>query len=180
MKLMKILDCRGISSDEVEGYVIRQFCRGCRDDDLFLLLELPARSRGFSRLLWGVRVEEARKADRDKRFSSEGDSLKSAAKSRQKNDLQSQVMSLQKKVDDLSARSNEDGSVSVGVSGNTSVQKRDGTSDHAFCGFCFNCGIDGHISRSCHDDKNPVLVQEKLWSSKIRTKFSRGGNSRPN
>ncbi len=105
--------------------------------------------------------------------------LKSAAKSRQRNDLQSQVMSLQKKVDDLSARS-EDGSVSVGVSGNTSVQKRDGTSGRVFRGFCINCGNDGHISRSCRNDKNPVLVQEKLLRSKIRTKFSRGGDSRPN
>ncbi len=158
----KILGCRRICSDEVEGYLIRQFCRGCRDDDLLLRLDLPARSRGFSQLLRDVRVEEARKVDRDKWFSSEGDSLKSAAKSSQRNDLQSQVMSLQKRVDDLSASSKQASSVSVGVSGNTNVQKKDGTSGRVFRGFCFNCGIDGHISRSSRNNKNPVLVQEKL------------------
>ncbi len=38
VKLMKILDCRGISSDDMEGYLIRQFCRGCRDDDLLNII----------------------------------------------------------------------------------------------------------------------------------------------
>ncbi len=31
-----------------------------------------------------------------------------------------------------------------------------------FRGFCYKCGLDGHVMHQCTSEANPTLVQEKL------------------
>ncbi|KAK7912872.1 hypothetical protein WMY93_013083 [Mugilogobius chulae] len=165
----------GISANDVDKHLLKQFCRGCWDNGIISKLQLECRRDNppsFADLLLLVRTEEDRQQTKESLMKKHIGSSKHHATVRTQSacpcshdndsasikELKQQMQKLQQQMSALLAQTSQTSKTSNRgkAAGGSKVQ-----STRPRPGFCFKCGEDGHIVPNCSQPANPTLVQQK-------------------
>lgn len=179
----------GVAAADIDKHLLKQFCRGCWDNDIITKLQLEQKRDNppaFADLLLLLRTEEDRHLAKESLMKRHiGSSKQRAILNAQTysrshtnetspiNELRRQVEKLQQQMSALlaqtthtSAKTNQNKS----TSGKTqSIRPR--------AGFCFKCGEDHHIATTCTQPANPALVKQKKSSLQKRQEQWDGTNN---
>lgn len=180
----------GVPAADIDKHLLRQFCRGCWDNDIITKLQLEQRRENppaFAELLLLLRTEEDRQLAKESLMKKHiGSSKQRAALNAQTcscshNDETSPINELKKQVEKLQQQM----SVLLAQTGRTSAKttkqnkqtngKTQSTRPRA--GFCFKCGEDGHIATTCTQPANPALVKQKKAHLQQRQEQWDGNNN---
>lgn len=195
--LVTVVSRGGITANDHNVQLLKQFCRGCWNNNLITSLQLEQKKSqppSFSKLLLLLRTEEDKQAAKSSRMKQHlGISKTKAQSSAQgtydfdgdENDgpdtfqdsstkkMAKQIAALKAQLASLQApkKENKAKAVTKTVKAKKPQPKDNGDDDlPKYVGkankkprpwYCFNCGEDGHISSSCSDEPNPVLVDTK-------------------
>ncbi|KAJ0022317.1 hypothetical protein NQD34_009807 [Periophthalmus magnuspinnatus] len=166
----------GVSAQDVDKHLLKQFCRGCWDNAMITKLQLEQRKSKppvFSELLLMLRTEEDRQQAKETLMKKHLGSSKQQrvqlhtqgtcscghtdAESATIAELKQQMRKLQQQMSTLLSQQSKG---SVGKK----CQPQGGAKGQPLWpkpGFCFKCGEDGHIAPNCTNSANPTLVQQK-------------------
>lgn len=178
----------GVPMQEVDKHLLKQFCRGCWDNNMLADLQLEHKKQNppsFAELLLLLRTEEDRqeaKATRMKRHL--GGSVRqktvmhvqnvsdcSTSQTRpdtsilelkkQVADLKNQLTFLMKKMKSSKVDKPKITEAKKPDYAKTGSPSRSNTQSKPKPWYCFRCGEDGHIIANCEFDANPALVAAK-------------------
>lgn len=187
----------GLKQSSADRQLLKQFQRGCWDHSLILTLQLEAKAKtppDFAELLLLLRTEEDRRAAKLDRMQRHlGSSKHKAAIHKQSvvdmspysdsSVLQtyiSETEALRKQVADLQMQLRSSKSekkkkhefklteYSNTVTPKLEMQAQQVTAKPPKPWFCFRCGEDGHIARTCEGSINKVLVDRKYKELKAK------------
>lgn len=181
VKLTEIVERDGISIRALPENLIRQFVRGCSDEELITKLRLEDfvdDPPDFPTLVECIRKEEARRTERRLRLKrvSRTNSCASVVEKKPDNTVPSNTSAkqdgetekLKERIRELEKERVQAESLVQRVNIlEESVSRRDNK-------FCFRCGNDGHMAWDCSAPPNRALVEEKSKARRQR----RQGNPR--
>ena len=163
VKLGEVEKCNGANVDDINKLLLRQFLRGCSDDDLLLRLKLEEskdQPLPYSEFIALVRREEARRMERKFRLKAKAKVQAVVDETSKKDDevkesMQQKISQLEKELAELRG---------VQQSAEQSVQAARSTSigQVKFPIFCYRCGQDKHKANVCWNNPNPDLVKQKV------------------
>uniref|UniRef100_A0A8C7WXI8 CCHC-type domain-containing protein n=1 Tax=Oryzias sinensis TaxID=183150 RepID=A0A8C7WXI8_9TELE len=160
LALSSVVKQGGVSPSEVDRHLLKQFCCGCWDNSLIMKLQLEQQKTNppsFSDLLLQLRTEEDRQLAKESLMKQYIGSAKQKAtiqshsacscghsppSNRELKEMKEQLQRLQKQMSQLLTRN---------LASSTKPKPW----------YCFNCGEDGHVSSTCTNRANPILVQQK-------------------
>lgn len=177
----------GVSVHEVDKHLLKQFCRGCWDNNMLADLHLEHKKQNppsFADLLLMLRTEEDRqeaKAMRMKRHLGGTTKLKTGLHvqtvsgcgttrteadnsilelKKQVADLQSQLTLLMKKINPY-LKTEQKKVTEIKKPDYAKTEPHKSTQLKPKPWYCFHCGEDGHIVSNCESNPNPTLVATK-------------------
>ena len=189
--LSKVIKRGGLAASDSDRQLLKQFCRGCWNNDLLTSLQLEQKKNNpppFSELLLSVRSEEDRQAAKSTRmkqhFGANRTKVQSNTLSVEEYDeatatpsdprtLEKQMAKLQAQLASLEASlSSNQASAKPGktqkakpkapAEGNPSLPPEPKLINRKpRPWYCFRCGEDGHIAPSCNNEANPELAEKK-------------------
>ncbi|XP_013383868.1 modulator of apoptosis 1-like [Lingula anatina] len=175
LQAMQVVERGGMGVREVPENLLRQFIRGCFDDEMInkLGLEKIDNPPSFAELLLLVRKEEARRTEKKLRLARKKEgrvSSMSVPDEMTSSELEDKkkIAELQARVEKLEAKEQCKSTTAAkpDKSANKPVkpkyEKRRMGSNSRRKIFCYKCGEDGHLVDACKKTSNAELVQEKL------------------
>ena len=172
------------SPADIKKYLLRQFLRGCFDDDIIQRLKLEDLTNPleFDVFYQKLRTAEMRRTSKQKRMTnvskgkkkpyqhhhqglhSDGathDSTEDLAISQRSTDnTTTRIAAMEER---LEALTSQIATLASQLQQHEPTQQKKETPRQRRSGmFCYNCGEDNHHMRNCQNEKNPVLVQEKM------------------
>ena len=169
VELVEVVKEGGATLSQTPRLLLKQFVRGCRDENLITKLELEKKYSSqieFPDLISMVRREEARRTERKLRLKRSAHS-RAAVENAEMVSLQQKVVELEAKCQSLEVKEVVNESVPVDPQVGQLQQRLaqveaelDKVRKRSF--FCYKCGIDNHIASQCHNVPNKTLVRLKL------------------
>uniref|UniRef100_A0A8C6TK85 CCHC-type domain-containing protein n=1 Tax=Neogobius melanostomus TaxID=47308 RepID=A0A8C6TK85_9GOBI len=155
----------GISAGELDKQLLKQFIRGCWDNDLIAELQLEQKKQTpptFADLLLMLRTAEKRRTSKMSRMKQhlnttkpkvyshyQGAQSQSPERPRPKA-VDSEIQNLKKQIADLQSHLSSD-------------QRPDiHSSNRPKPWYCFKCGEDGHIKPQCENEPNSHLISNSI------------------
>ena len=204
IELVEVVKEEGATIGQMPRLLLKQFIRGCRDEDLIAKLRLENKISdppAFPVLMADIRREEARRTERKLRLK-RGMTLRTQAVTVSDAEVDPELEALQKKVNKLeslcsniTANANcanspanctpaqetvsQDSEVAQIQHRLAKVEERLTKVRHQSL-FCYRCGIDAHIATDCKHPPNKALVQLKMEQRKEMFKSPSQGNSSEN
>lgn len=171
----------GISVNDMNKHLLKQFCRGCWDNAVIMKLQLEHKRDNppaFSELLLQLRTEEDRQLTKESLMKKHMPSMKQRAAlqfqtassscccdhsdSSAIEDLKKQLNQLQRQMTALlNKKSSSSHQPETHQRHAKSKSKVSSSLTKPKPWFCFRCGEDGHIAPSCSNPENASLVNEK-------------------
>lgn len=188
IELVEVVKEGGANMGQMPRLLLKQFIRGCREDDLLMKLNLDRKLSdppAFPFLMSEVRKEEARRTERKLRLR-RGRTTQVHAMAASELDQDPQMEALQKKVNKLESlcSSLAANATAIGQALPTNPPKPEKTSpesegeaaqiQHRLAQveqqlkvrssslFCYRCGIDNHLATDCNNPPNKTLVKLKM------------------
>lgn len=189
--LIEVIEHEGMDRDVLENTLLKQFIRGCQEEELLTRLRLEDRDPvpQFPELLLIIRKEEARRQDRKSRLGKRAktaavsEAATSAPATSPSNPLEEQIKALREEVAKLAChmrqpveqKSQPEAKSKDSQRTEEARQKKEAPKRKNYF-FCYRCGQDGHHQNKCDSKSNPTLVQEKLLA---RTAGTGNGKRQP-
>ena len=183
--LMETVEKCGATVTSSPKLLLKQFIRGCVDDSLVLRLKLEDQldaPPSFAHLLLSVRKEESKAVERKLRLKAAGrvsSVVEAPSESAEVKELRVKVAQLESQVHQLSTPSKSASPVEASSSRDDGVDSTAPSSGKSkprkfkrFY-FCYRCGKEDHGLKTCTEECNPVLVQQKLEQ---RARLARSSN----
>ena len=187
IELIEVVKEEGAQLGQMPRLLLKQFLRGCRDDDLILTLGLRNKLQNpphFPFLMAEIRREEARKTERRLRLKKSTAARAQAATVCESTDM----CDLHKKVEQLEMMATnvqmipnvqsemQDGGLneqeenpSIAQLQRRMAQLEEKLSKVGDPFFCYKCGIDNHIATHCKNVPNKSLVNLKMEQRKAKS-----------
>lgn len=157
IRLTEIVDRDGLTHRALPECLLRQFVRGCSDEDLIVKLRLEdiiSRPPEFPDLMERIRREEARRTERKLRLKRAKVNSCFTVVDEPKIEQQNEAEKLRQRIKELEAEKVVAESLAQRVNRLEESNKKDSR-------FCFRCGEDGHMAYDCVAVANKTLVEEK-------------------
>lgn len=184
LTLSRVVKRGGILASHTDKHLLKQFCRGCWDNEIINKLQLEQRMvnpPSFAELLLMLRTEEDRQLAKETLMKKHIPSAKHRANIQTQNvsscscghsqqssaieDLRKQMLKLQEQMSALLSQKSPN---NANASHNQNRQKTKPATNKPKPWFCFRCGQDGHIVAHCTQEPNPGLVEEKRRQLKLK------------